>query len=289
MNKKFYSSVWRWHFFAGLYVVPFLLMLAITGLLMLASPWTDAWQFGEKLTTVTVSANGQQRLPAQEQLEKVQAAYPAGQVVEFVPPSQVDQSSLFKVRGVEASTLLVFVNPYTGEVLGDFANADRLYAIGEEIHGTLLLGKTGDALIELAAGFGFLLVITGLYLHWPRNGTALRRLFIPGFLQRSGWSRALGQGKRAGWKSIHSSVGFYLSLFLLFFLLTGMAWTGIWGQKLVQPWNSFPVEKRAGSWSSAPGLEREDEAQIHADLNTDTLNEVPWNLELSPVPLSKPL
>ena len=31
---RFHLLAWRWHFYAGLYVVPFLLMLALTGLVM---------------------------------------------------------------------------------------------------------------------------------------------------------------------------------------------------------------------------------------------------------------
>jgi len=29
--NRLYFATWRWHFHAGLYVIPFLLMLAITG------------------------------------------------------------------------------------------------------------------------------------------------------------------------------------------------------------------------------------------------------------------
>ena len=32
--SSFHAVAWRWHFYAGLYVVPFLLMLALTGLVM---------------------------------------------------------------------------------------------------------------------------------------------------------------------------------------------------------------------------------------------------------------
>ena len=32
--SRFYAMAWRWHFYAGLYVVPFLVMLALTGLVM---------------------------------------------------------------------------------------------------------------------------------------------------------------------------------------------------------------------------------------------------------------
>jgi uncharacterized iron-regulated membrane protein len=33
-GSRFHAVAWRWHFCAGLYVVPFLLMLALTGLVM---------------------------------------------------------------------------------------------------------------------------------------------------------------------------------------------------------------------------------------------------------------
>ena len=60
MNKALYLSIRRWHFFAGLFVVPFILMLSLTGLVMVAGPWTDAYQYGDELTMVNErsSANG---------------------------------------------------------------------------------------------------------------------------------------------------------------------------------------------------------------------------------------
>jgi len=43
--NKFYFIAWRWHFYAGLYVIPFLMVLATTGLIMLWISWRDqqAW------------------------------------------------------------------------------------------------------------------------------------------------------------------------------------------------------------------------------------------------------
>ncbi len=34
LGIKLYGAVWRWHFYAGLIVVPFLTFLAVTGLIM---------------------------------------------------------------------------------------------------------------------------------------------------------------------------------------------------------------------------------------------------------------
>ncbi|QTG90746.1 PepSY domain-containing protein, partial [Vibrio furnissii] len=34
-GKSLYFLTWRWHFYAGLFVVPFMLILSLTGLVML--------------------------------------------------------------------------------------------------------------------------------------------------------------------------------------------------------------------------------------------------------------
>jgi uncharacterized iron-regulated membrane protein len=43
-RKTLYAAVWRWHFYAGLYVAPFLLLLPLTGLVMLAARPIEAWK-----------------------------------------------------------------------------------------------------------------------------------------------------------------------------------------------------------------------------------------------------
>lgn len=278
MNKALYLSIWRWHFFAGLYVVPFILMLSLTGLVMVAGPWTDAYQYGDELTVVDGYASTQapegERISADAQLAAVKSAYPHLNAAQYVPPINQNQSSLVKMRGENFATTLVFVNPYDGAILGDFDSSDRWYSIADEIHGSLLLGKFGDALIELSTGLTFFLILTGLYLHWPRKtATPFKHLFKPSFTARPKTK------SRAYWKALHGSLGVYSLLFLLFFSLSGMTWTGIWGQKLVQPYSGFPVEKRASSWQS-------DISMTHGDLNDGELNEIPWGLEQVPLPTS---
>ena len=278
MNKSLYRSIWRWHFFAGLYVVPFILMLSLTGLVMVAGPWTDAYQYGNELTLVDDSVSAQQQrseaISADAQLATVKAAYPDLKAAQYVPPIDQYQTSIFKMRGENFATTLVFVNPYDGAILGDFDSSDRWYSIADGIHGSLLLGKTGDALIELSTGLTFFLILTGLYLHWPRKtGAALKKLFAPSFVVRPKTE------SRSYWKALHGSLGVYSLLFLLFFSLSGMTWTGIWGQKLVQPYSGFPLEKRASSWQS-------DITMTHGDLNDGDLNEIPWGLEQVPLPRS---
>ncbi len=50
--NKLYFAAWRWHFYTGLFVIPFLAILAITGMLMLWIAWIDG-RDGER-TEVTL-------------------------------------------------------------------------------------------------------------------------------------------------------------------------------------------------------------------------------------------
>lgn len=39
---RLYRTIWRWHFYAGLFVVPFILLLALPGAIYLFKPQLDA-------------------------------------------------------------------------------------------------------------------------------------------------------------------------------------------------------------------------------------------------------
>jgi uncharacterized iron-regulated membrane protein len=174
--------------------------------------------------------------------------------------------AVFKVTATGNATG-VTLDPYTGTVLNTFPWRAGWYDFANDIHGSLLIGDTGDLLIEAAASLGFLLVATGLYLHWPRNGAGLRRMLLP----------ALAGSGRAMWKSLHGVTAFWFSLILIFFLVSGLSWTGIWGEKMVQAWNTFPAAK----WDNVPLSDA-----THASMNHGAAKEVPWTLEQTPLPAS---
>jgi len=161
---------------------------------------------------------------------------------------------------------MVAINPYTGEVISDWQRRQGLYDVADNIHSDLLLGKTGDRILEIAAGFSIVLLLSGLYLWWPRN-KKLSLPFIPNLALKG----------RDLFKEIHSFLGMYTSVFFLLFLLSGMAWTGIWGGKFVQAWGSFPAEK----WSDVPLSNK-----THASLDTSTSQAMPWALEQTKLPAS---
>jgi uncharacterized iron-regulated membrane protein len=262
MPSRFHAVAWRWHFYAGLYVVPFLLMLALTGLVMVF--FTG---FQTRLgPAVTVSVADHAPLPVSAQAQAALELRSQATLREYIAPATPERASWFVVArdGVNEA---VAVNPYSAQVLQLVDKDHTWFAWAEKIHGTLLLGDVGDRLIEIAAGFAIVMIATGLYLWWPRGATRWVQVLLPDLRLKG----------RLWWRSLHASVGFWLSAVLLLFLLTGLSWTGVWGAQFAQPWGTFPAAK----WDAVPTSDA-----THAALNTHGQHEVPWGLEQTPLPVS---
>ena len=260
--SSFHAVAWRWHFYAGLYVVPFLLMLALTGLVMVF--FTG---FQTRLgPVVTVNVADHAPLPVSAQAQAVLELRSQATLREYIAPATPDRASWFVVAR-DGANEAVAVDPYTAQVLQLVDKDNTWFAWAEKIHGTLLLGDVGDRLIEIAAGFAIVMIVTGLYLWWPRGATRWSSVLLPDLRLKG----------RLWWRSLHASTGFWLSAVLLAFLLTGLSWTGVWGAQFAQPWGTFPAAK----WDAVPQSD-----VTHASLNTNGQHEVPWGLEQTPLPAS---
>lgn len=257
-QNKLYLAAWRWHFYAGLYVIPFFIMLAITGMAMLWIAHIDG-RDGERIAVTPQD----QPLAISQQADAALAAIPGGTLKQYVAPRANDLVALFRVD-LDGVATMVAIDPYTASVMAEIPRRSGWYDMMDNIHGSILLGVTGDRMIEIAASLGMVLIATGVYMWWPRK-TSWRSVLVPTFTRG-----------RALWKSLHGVVGFWVSIFLLFFLLSGLSWAGIWGEKMVQAWSQFPAEK----WDNVPLSD-----DIHASMNHGP-KEVPWALELTPMPAS---
>lgn len=267
-NSSFYRALWRWHFYAGLLVIPFLLALSASGLLMLLSKPVDGL-LQQDLTRVNVQG---QAIPASDLLSKVQQEFPQSMVKLYIPPADPTHSAQFTLvshhggghsGGHGAPSITAYVNPYSGEVLGTLDPATSLYSAIKTFHGKLYLGDLGDTLIEITAGLAILMVLSGIYLALQRNGW--REMLPPTSLS-----------SRNDWRRLHSSLGLLIAVPLVFFLLSGMSWTNIWGGKMVQAWSSVP-----SSSFVAPAAE-----ETHESMNHEAMQHVPWALEQTPMPHS---
>ena len=260
-TPSFYNLAWRWHFYAGLFVAPFMILLALTGIIYLFKPQLDSLMY-DHLLNVTPAHHS---LSADEQLNRVKAVYPQGHISQYLPPINLERSAQFVLHN-GGRELNVFINPYNGDVLGEQDAKLNLQAVARALHGELMIGTLGDRLVELAAGWGVVLVVSGLYLWWPRGQSAAGIL----------WPR-LSRRARPLWRDFHAVTGFWGAALLLFMLISGMTWTGFWGKQYADVWNQFP----AAMWNNVPTSDIEARS-----LNTATRQTVPWALENTPMPVS---
>ncbi|PKH07259.1 hypothetical protein CXF93_14610 [Moritella sp. Urea-trap-13] len=262
-SKHRYFLTWRWHFYAGLFVVPFMLMLSLTGLVML---FDDEIEFSRYQSVLEVVPQNS-AVAVSAQMDNVLLAYPDAKITQFVPAPSSDLANRFSITLDSGKTVFVTVNQYSGDIIGSIDRSDSWYQLANDIHGTLLLGDWGDYLIEIAASLGVILLVTGVYLWIPRDNASKA-----GFLKIR-----TTNGPRILMRDLHANIGGLLSLVLLFFFISGLAWASVWGGKFVQAWSSFPAEK----WDDVPLS-----SQNHASMNHGSEEEMPWNLEQTLMPES---
>ncbi|WP_061013783.1 PepSY-associated TM helix domain-containing protein [Photobacterium leiognathi] len=215
--KKIHHWLWRWHIIAGLISLPFILLLSVTGAIYLFKADYEQQTY-RSMTQVTPSVSN---LTYQQQLDIAQKAAKENGVAiptKMILPDSDYQATQF-IAGRFSSESYTFVDSYTGDVTGQFARKDTLMQKVRKLHGELLLGKKGSWVIELVASWLVVLIITGLYLFFPRSIAESWTLF----------RIRVKQGKRTFYRDLHALCGFWLSLALLLVLAGGLPWTELFG------------------------------------------------------------
>jgi uncharacterized iron-regulated membrane protein len=213
-RSSLYRMIWRWHFYAGLCVMPFVMILSITGGIYLFKPQIDRWEersFQSLPTSNSASPN--------MQLAAASKAYPGTSFVSYRLPERIGDAAMIRVAQDDSEIEQdVFVSPQ-GKVLGSLVSENRISDTVARIHSSLLAGKFGAWLVELAGSWAIVMFLSGLYLWWPSG----RR--FAGVL----WPR-LAQGKRAFWRDLHAVTGFWVAGLALVLLVTALPWAGVWGE-----------------------------------------------------------
>ena len=209
-----YNNIWRWHFYAGLFCIPFILVLSITGGIYLFKPQVEAVleQPYDQLKIIGTTTS------ASAQVSAALAVVPGAVLNAYVLP-ETPHSAVRVLLGQRKDLTRVYVHPETLEILKVEHEDDKLMRVVHRIHGELLLGDRGSNLVELAASWAIVMIITGLYLWWPTNMKSLAGIVYP----------RLSKNGRVWWRDLHAVTGFWISFFTLFLLLSGLPWAKSWG------------------------------------------------------------
>jgi len=255
-----YNAVWRWHFYAGLFCIPFVLWLAVTGSIYLFRPQIEAL-IDRPYAHLAVTGP---RATAAEQAAAAVRAVPGSVLHRYEIPETADQAVQVIVGAGQAETR-VYVHPQTLAVLKTVDEDQRLMRIIFRLHGELLAGTPGSYLVELAASWTIVMILSGLFLWWPRK-TSLGGAGLAGVVYPR-----LRSGGRRFWRDLHGVTGFWVSAFALFLLVSGLPWAKSWGDYLRTVRTVFEGQPVKQDWSA--GRAEELKARARADAGTRAMLE----------------
>ena len=261
-RASYYGMFWRWHFFAALIVVPFVLWQATTGTVYL---WSE-WAMDTVYPTLRFVAPLGNPAPSSEQVAAALAAVagrasshmsgmqmhgmsmpmPASASVGDGPavlgillPQDRNRSTTVLLRDTHGLAYPVFVDPYSGRVLGTLASVAWLPGLSRSLHGGWPLGDPGSWLLELGDCWAIVMILTGFYLWWPR-GRSFPGVLVPRF----------DAGARVLLGDLHATVAVLFSAVFMFFLVSALPWTKFWGEEALAWVQSITAQESPAPFST---------------------------------------
>jgi uncharacterized iron-regulated membrane protein len=143
----------------------------------------------------------------------------------------------------------VYINPYSGKVLETHDVENSFFGFILEGHFYLWLPKTiGQVVVSTATLIFFFIVLSGIYLWWPRNKHNKKQKFT--IKRNVSWRRRNFD--------LHSVLGAYISLLAIILIITGLVWGFTWF--------------RNGVYSLASGGETYQEYSEPSSLKKDSIH-----------------
>ncbi|WP_199261832.1 PepSY-associated TM helix domain-containing protein [Paracoccus binzhouensis] len=254
-----YRAVWRWHFYAGLLVLPFMITLSVTGAMYVFRDEIDNWYHAD---LKRVQVQDSQRLAPTAQVASALDAVP-GIAVKYTDSADPGAATEITVS-TERGKMAVYVNPYNGLVLGAMPDCTTLMWTVRTLHSFKYFGTWTRYIIEIAAGWSILLVGTGIWLWWPRGQTG-------GIVSVRGRPQ-----RRVFWRDLHAVTGLFVGFFIVFLAVTGMPWSGVWGGKV-------------NEWANGNNFGYPDGVRVNVPMSGQKLDDVAktsWSLEQAQIPES---
>lgn len=262
-----FRAFWRWHFYAAFIVVPILLVLATTGLIYLLRFQLEPLMHADVMK-VERPAGMSEQVPYEDQRAAVAKAYPDATIASMTEPKGDDRSTDFYLSLPDGSSRDAYVNPWTGEVLGDLNPDTTLSGMAVRLHADLMLGTKGDMVMELGACWAIVMSLTGYYLFIRGRAARLRR--------------KVSGSAGAAMRSRHALIGSVVGVSLLVLLVSGLPWTGFWGKHA----QTMAAHNSSSMWGTDPGALSKPGSTLDESLPHSHAHEIPWAQGDTPVPAS---
>ncbi|MDV2992967.1 MAG: hypothetical protein N4J56_002621 [Chroococcidiopsis sp. SAG 2025] len=210
-TKTLRSIAFSLHRYIGLAVGLILIIVGVTGSFLVFQKEFDQYLLQRQFGQITPQP---QRIAIEPVVNTVKAAYRDRPELKLASIDTLPHNPTYRVRlrTEDDKTTDVYVNPYTGKILGDRNWDNTLIGIVFQLHYALLAGDIGIKIVGVVAFLLLILTITGIFL-W------------------SGW-RKLISGFKIKWQAhpkrvnydVHKVAGIITAIFLGLTAFTGFCW-----------------------------------------------------------------
>lgn len=235
-GKSWRAKLNAWlHLWLGLASGIVVFIVSVTGCLFTFQKEISEWihhdimfvqpQQKATLPISTLMDNAQRAMGPEKKINYITTFTDKDRAWEFMAYQAGDPKAITYFGGVKHYEA-VFMNPYTGQLVGHHDFKYDFFAIVKMIHWSLLLnGDIGQQIVGWSVFVFVILLITGLILWWPKKWTKATR----------------DQSFKVKWKAsfkrvnydLHNVLGFYAMAIALVLALTGMVWSFKWFQNTV--------------------------------------------------------
>jgi uncharacterized iron-regulated membrane protein len=210
-TKTLRSIAFSLHRYIGLAVGLILIIVGVTGSFLVFQKEFDQYLLQRQFAQITPQP---QRVAIESVVNTVKATYRDRPELKLASIDTLPHNPTYRVRlrTEDDKTTDVYVNPYTGKILGDRVWEDSIIGIVFRLHYALLAGDIGIKIVGIVALLLLVLSLTGIFL-W------------------SGW-RKLISGFKIKWQAhpkrvnydIHKVAGIFTAIFLGLTAFIGFCW-----------------------------------------------------------------
>ncbi|WP_138498271.1 PepSY-associated TM helix domain-containing protein [Nostoc sp. PA-18-2419] len=211
-SKKIRELTFILHRYLGLAVGLLLVIVGLTGSLLVFEQDFDRFMITQQYGQITPQKVQVSPESVMNTIETKYAARSDLHLFRIYLPDTPTSPYIGQLSTTKDQRTEVFLNPYTGKVIGERISDNTLIGMMLSLHYSLMAGETGTKIVGIIAFFMCVLTITGLIL-WP----GWRRL-IAGFKIKLD-----AHPKRANF-DIHKVAGIITVVFLFFTGFTGFCW-----------------------------------------------------------------
>ena len=201
----------------------FISIICFSGAMLIFENELTEWQ-NPHLYNVTPLESGAR--PLTSLLPEILATQPQGAEITYVDiKDNPSKSYTIDIDLGDDESKTVFVNQYTGKILGEAPDDIAFFTVMYRLHRFLLQSRPqgdgifwGKRIVGISTIIFVFIIITGIVVWVPRRGRSWGNRFK--ISVKHGWHRL--------WYDLHVAGGIYVALLLLVMALTGLTWAFPW-------------------------------------------------------------